>query len=291
MRRVIPGVVASAAVVSAAVAGEAVPDGWALIADSVAQFSGVQGQGGWHYLFDTGVGTAESPMPTFVQQGQHQIWCAGQSPTFDSFCILMAGWSHANAPGACNTPWSGTQRPIRRWINRTTEALRVHVEIEAATTTAGLLTQLQGDGAIIAEWIWTPGNAIPVDAWIDVPPTTSISIIDDPMSNGCHGDGHVNQTRIYARDCDGNSVPDSVEIRTGAVIDLNVNGIPDSCEIPTCETVDLTDSGLVDGADLGILLGEWGSHEVGVRSDLNRDGTVDGSDLGILLSFWGPCDG
>ncbi|HMN95685.1 MAG TPA: CHRD domain-containing protein [Phycisphaerales bacterium] len=44
---------------------------------------------------------------------------------------------------------------------------------------------------------------------------------------------------------------------------------------------------IVDGADLGTLLGAWGSNSE--HEDLNRDGVVDGADLGILLGSWGPC--
>jgi hypothetical protein len=48
-------------------------------------------------------------------------------------------------------------------------------------------------------------------------------------------------------------------------------------------TGDLNGDGLVTGADLGMLLGNWGNPGVG---DLNGDGNVDGADLGILLSAW-----
>ncbi|HMN97616.1 MAG TPA: thrombospondin type 3 repeat-containing protein [Phycisphaerales bacterium] len=53
---------------------------------------------------------------------------------------------------------------------------------------------------------------------------------------------------------------------------------------------DLNGDCVIDGADLGVLLGGWGSSGSG---DLNGDGTVDGADLGILLSAWGkePCIG
>jgi hypothetical protein len=48
---------------------------------------------------------------------------------------------------------------------------------------------------------------------------------------------------------------------------------------------DLNSDGIVDGADLGIMLGDWGT--VGPSpSDLNSDGIVDGADLGILLGSW-----
>ena len=45
----------------------------------------------------------------------------------------------------------------------------------------------------------------------------------------------------------------------------------------------------MNGADLGILLAQWGVANANTVSDINRDGRVDGSDLGTLLAFWGPC--
>jgi hypothetical protein len=49
---------------------------------------------------------------------------------------------------------------------------------------------------------------------------------------------------------------------------------------------DLNADGNVDGADLGALLGAWGTPG---PADLNDDGTVDGADLGALLGAWGDC--
>jgi formylglycine-generating enzyme required for sulfatase activity len=62
---------------------------------------------------------------------------------------------------------------------------------------------------------------------------------------------------------------------------------------------DLNRDGLVDGADLGILLNDWGQYSNGnlpcTGADLNADGSVsgsvDGADLGILLAAWGNCPG
>jgi len=51
---------------------------------------------------------------------------------------------------------------------------------------------------------------------------------------------------------------------------------------------DLSDNDrVIDGADLGALLGAWGSADA--EADLNADGVVDGADLGMLLGAWGPC--
>lgn len=51
---------------------------------------------------------------------------------------------------------------------------------------------------------------------------------------------------------------------------------------------DLNCSGAIDGADLGQLLGGWGTSGA---TDLDGSGTTDGADLGMLLSKWGPCAG
>lgn len=48
-------------------------------------------------------------------------------------------------------------------------------------------------------------------------------------------------------------------------------------------THDLNSDGFVDGADLGILLGAWGTTGPG---DLDNNGVVDGADLGLLLAGW-----
>lgn len=54
---------------------------------------------------------------------------------------------------------------------------------------------------------------------------------------------------------------------------------------PSCPA-DLDGDGSVGGADLGLLLGAWGTQGPG---DLDGSGTVTGSDLGLLLGAWGDC--
>lgn len=49
---------------------------------------------------------------------------------------------------------------------------------------------------------------------------------------------------------------------------------------------DLDSNNVVNGADLGILLSQWGTAGSG---DLDGDGNVNGADLGALLSRWGLC--
>ncbi len=58
--------------------------------------------------------------------------------------------------------------------------------------------------------------------------------------------------------------------------------LPNECEEPVLG--DINGDGVVDGADLGILLNNWGGDGA---ADLNGDGIVDGADLGLLLNNWG----
>ncbi len=50
---------------------------------------------------------------------------------------------------------------------------------------------------------------------------------------------------------------------------------------------DLDQTGTVDGADLGLMLQQWGAPNS--TADLDDDGAVNGADLGILLAAWGEC--
>lgn len=52
---------------------------------------------------------------------------------------------------------------------------------------------------------------------------------------------------------------------------------------PTCAPADLDCNQRVDGADLGLLLSNWGGPGSG---DVDGSGQVDGADLGALLSSW-----
>lgn len=59
-------------------------------------------------------------------------------------------------------------------------------------------------------------------------------------------------------------------------------------EVYACPCLgDVNGDGDVDGADLGEMLGAWGT--AAPEYDLNGDGAVDGADLGELLGAWGEC--
>jgi hypothetical protein len=146
---------------------------------------------------------------------------------------------------------------------------------------------LYSDGQLIWSRAWSYGNLPPADEWISVTVSKNLSLVVDPLGS-CGSDGANQQIQIYGADCDGNLIADVVDIANGAA-DANVDGIPDLCQQPTCADADIYRDFNVNGADLGILLSQWGPITPLTESDLNGDGVVDGADLGLLLSFWGGC--
>ena len=54
--------------------------------------------------------------------------------------------------------------------------------------------------------------------------------------------------------------------------------------------IDINQDGIAEGADLTLLLADWGlgsGQAVNPRTDINQDGIVDGADLTLLLADWG----
>ncbi|MCB9837954.1 MAG: VCBS repeat-containing protein [Phycisphaeraceae bacterium] len=84
-------------------------------------------------------------------------------------------------------------------------------------------------------------------------------------------------------DCNNDMISDLQEILNDPMIDMDLDGVPDNCA-PALPG-DLNGDCVVDTADLGILLGSFGS--AGPVGDLNGDGVVDTADLGILLGAFG----
>jgi hypothetical protein len=90
-------------------------------------------------------------------------------------------------------------------------------------------------------------------------------------------------------DCDGDGLGDRSAVAAGLAADYDGDGVPNACDPPTCESADLYANGQVNGADLAIVLSEWGAVTPTTTSDITGDGRVDGQDLAFILSFWGPC--
>jgi hypothetical protein len=101
----------------------------------------------------------------------------------------------------------------------------------------------------------------------------------------------------WSADCNNDGVIDYGQILQGHLADTNTDGVPDVCQcatnpsLPACCPGDLDHDATVGGADIGLLLSNWGPCGSACLYDLNNDGKVNGGDLGLLLAAWGPCSG
>ena len=137
---------------------------------------------------------------------------------------------------------------------------------------------------------WSPGNPnyLPGESAVlymgeaNGPPTNMWNNIYPDYLNW----GYVIE---WSADCNSDGIVDYGQTLQGQLADLNADGVPDICQQPTCVDADIYRDFNVNGADLGILLSQWGPITPLTESDLNGDGVVDGADLGLLLSFWGGC--
>ena len=91
-------------------------------------------------------------------------------------------------------------------------------------------------------------------------------------------------TYTTAPDCNGNGIPDSVDIGDGDSQDADGDGIPDECQCPG----DANGDQIVDVTDLLRVLEEWGC-SANCTADLNGDSNVDVTDLLIVIGAWGSC--
>lgn len=129
-----------------------------------------------------------------------------------------------------------------------------------------------------------------------------LSIDGTPISSGSMFDGDPWSSAnpfLFELGSGGAAALDDVKVCTGSEVKLEIvrttmSGeftvvnltITQVVEFGPCQS-DLNGDCTVDGADLGLLLGDWGSRNS--TADVNGDATVDGADLGLLLGAWGDC--
>lgn len=148
-------------------------------------------------------------------------------------------------------------------------------------------------------WLWTDGLPVQSFGWKPFRPAQSIVFESALMMSGIDGpdgrwldaftdpDAGVSTrsallTWTTFDDCDGDDVPDVLEIAANPALDGNSDGRLDSCTPPN--PADLNGDARIDAADLAALLNAWGTPDA--SADIDRDGSVGATDLTILLNAW-----
>jgi hypothetical protein len=124
-----------------------------------------------------------------------------------------------------------------------------------------------------------PGCCYPDEYFLGINHLGQLGDLQDCDAGG--GGGAIVE---WSADCNNDGVVDIGQVLRGELPDVNQNNIPDECEC----LADIFVDGQVNGADLGVVLSQWGLG-AGVASDINRDGIVNGADLALVLGDWGPC--
>ena len=95
---------------------------------------------------------------------------------------------------------------------------------------------------------------------------------------------NTNPILVGTRACE--NTPDQITGLYTCSGDQCVSALCSDCD--TCPG-DFGEDGEVGGADLAILLDQWGCTGEDCTADLDGNGTVDGLDLMTILCNWGAC--
>jgi hypothetical protein len=154
-----------------------------LVADSVADYSGVQGQNGWYYGFIRPDVNAEwQPMPSYLSGGASPGWYADPAHTWTS---ISADSVHPNGEITTEGRSPVEEYAVRRWVSDEVGLLHVtsHIaKVYADGLSNGVLARVAVDGIVMKE-TWIEGwNTTGYDVTIDVVALegTVIDFVMDP---------------------------------------------------------------------------------------------------------------
>jgi hypothetical protein len=182
----------------------------------------------------------------------------------------------------------GILGPLLRWSTSNNRVTLITDSIVTPNTSVRNLAQYDdGSGAklFVAGDFTVAGNIVArgVVSWDG----SSWSPLDIGLNHSNLSVGSVRDLAVFAGPM-GPSLYAAGDFETAGVhISTNIARWenPALTPVPQCQG-DINGDSVINGADLGSLLGNWGSPGV---ADLNNDGTTNGADLGLLLGAWGPC--
>jgi hypothetical protein len=149
-------------------------------------------------------------------------------------------------------------------------------------------TEIKTTGVVGIELTGLPGTGGAfLDACIVRGPNNG-SIYGAPF--GIAADDGIPLTLLNTTVC-GFGYGETPQIWAKDILDLGGNCeevICEDCNLSSCPA-DLNYDAIANGADLTILIADWGCTGPSCAGDINNDLRVDGADLTVLLSSWGVC--
>lgn len=194
--------------------------------------------------------------------------CGGELLCVRSAEELAWVCSFASAAGgfACTGPWIGGERGASsswRWVDGS--------NFEPFGWEPGR----PANSPLLPSSLCLAGDGEPAGTWIDALPSpdAGVGVRSAVIRWSSFGD------------CDGDAIPDALEIAAEPSLDADGDGVIDACA--QAAPADINLDGRVDGLDLAAMLATWGPVSPPLpRADINRDGVVSGTDLSQLLAAW-----
>jgi hypothetical protein len=208
--------------------------GWVQIADSVADFSGTQGENGWTYGYADGRGEPATvyEMAYFGPPGNcgcpiGDSWHFAETVCFcgQEFCYINAGNQHGDTQGDAHVP-------VRRYTF--SESGR-HL-IEASFSHQGgcggnnpVRVELRRAGQVLWSAQSSP-NAVTGSIELIVAAGETVELWTVMLAGEC-GNNHAVSLKVSKADCNGDNINDWTQIQAGSLPDFDGDFAPDSCVV------------------------------------------------------------
>lgn len=190
---------------------------------------------------------------------------AGPEPVSVHRCLESWGEGTSNGPGGGGAPAS---RGDATWTHRFWP--NVEWSVSGGTFEANTSAVIQVAGPAVYTWSSNEALVADVRYWLDHP--------DENHGWLLRGNEETAQTvKAFASRQHANLAARPTLVITWS-LEQDLVG-------------DLNGDGVIDGADLGLLLAQWGvcpESAEPCEGDLDGNGEVDGADLGVLLANWAP---
>ncbi|HUN82531.1 MAG TPA: thrombospondin type 3 repeat-containing protein [Phycisphaerae bacterium] len=222
---------------------DGIPDGCELnslvIADSVADFSGVQGQKGWYYGYLVAPYGSDNfqPLTQFGRDSDYGITAWHEQLGVGGYWTALAQtFVTPNGPTTCCGRQNVGQWVCRRWVSDRSGPVRLsgHIAKVAAQGCGGCdgeRAKVFVDGVGVSDQFvdQTDATGVSFDIAASLNIGSKVDFVIDPLGYDGQDQSTFTAT-IRGGDCNNNGIPDSCDIAGGTSTDCNADGVPDECE-------------------------------------------------------------